>query len=141
MRASFSGVSTCSNASRTNSALFSGSIRLTYRKYALCSRPSRPRTSALSSPSGLGAVGNEIRLFPIALKIIFGDLARVGHNRAGQKVASHSEIKYQVLARKFHFLRLRSRPSTFNATGMPNQRGQTVKIALAALQYSAASTR
>jgi hypothetical protein len=56
MSASFSGVSTRSKASRTASALFSGSIRLTYRKVAPRSRPSLSRTSAVSTLSLLGAV-------------------------------------------------------------------------------------
>ena len=37
----------------------------------------------------------------------------------GQNVASHSERRYQALASRFHFLRLRSMPSTLSATGMP----------------------
>src|ERR1700749_1894112 len=57
----------------------------------------------------------------------------------GIQVASHSEMRYQALAKRFHFLRWRSRPSTFNATGIPAQRGIQVKIALAALQYKTAS--
>ena len=52
----------------------------------------------------------------------------------GQKVASHSETRYQALARRFHFLRWRSMPSTLSATGMPNRRGSGVKMALAPLQ-------
>src|ERR1035438_10361034 len=46
----------------------------------------------------------------------------------GQKVASHSETKYQVLASQFHFLRRRSMPSTLSATGIPQTRGSQVKI-------------
>src|SRR5450759_5134219 len=57
----------------------------------------------------------------------------------GIQVASHSEMRYQAFASEFHFLRFRSRPSTFNATGIPKMRGIQVKTALAALQYSTAS--
>ena len=56
-------------------------------------------------------------------------------------VARNSETRYQSLAARFHFLRFRSNPSTFNATGMPESRGHSVKIAFAALQYRAASCR
>src|SRR3954468_2753938 len=57
----------------------------------------------------------------------------------GNQVASHSDTRYQPFARAFHFLRFRSRPSTFSATGVPSTRGIQVKIALAALQYSTES--
>src|ERR1700749_4398115 len=57
----------------------------------------------------------------------------------GIQVASHSDIWYQAFATRFHFLRFRSRPSTFRATGMPASLGIQVKMALAALQYSTAS--
>ena len=57
----------------------------------------------------------------------------------GQNVANHSEIRYQVLAAAFHFLRFRSRPSTLSATGMLSTRGIHVKMAFAALQYKATS--
>src|SRR5688500_10172544 len=59
----------------------------------------------------------------------------------GQKVDSHSEARYQVFAKRFHFFRLRSMPSTFRATGIPKRRGTRVKIAFAPLQYSATSAR
>jgi hypothetical protein len=77
----------------------------------------------------------------VALEIIFGDLARVGddHGRAERRQPLRN--RYQAFARPFHFLRLRSRPSTFSATGIPNTRGHKVKIAFAALQYSATSDR
>ena len=52
----------------------------------------------------------------------------------GIQVASRSEMRYQALASQFHFLRCRSRPSTFSATGMPSIRGNQVNTALAALQ-------
>src|SRR4051794_16426730 len=59
----------------------------------------------------------------------------------GIHIDSHSEARYQELPRKFHFLRFRSKPSTFNATGVPVILGIQVKIALAALQYRATSWR
>src|SRR5260370_10360450 len=60
----------------------------------------------------------------------------------GIHVAIHSEIRYQARATRFHFLRLRSRPSTLSATGIrKNTRGIQVKMAFAALQYSSASCR
>ena len=52
----------------------------------------------------------------------------------GQNADSRSETRYQALASRFHFLRLRSMPSTFSATGMPKARGNAVKMALAPLQ-------
>ena len=52
----------------------------------------------------------------------------------GIHVASHSDTRYQDFASAFHFLRCRSRPSTFKATGIPQMRGIQVKMALAALQ-------
>ena len=59
----------------------------------------------------------------------------------GIQVASHSDKRYQAFATRFHFLRWRSSPSTFSATGIPTTRGIQVKTALAALQYSTASWR
>src|ERR1035438_10616283 len=59
----------------------------------------------------------------------------------GQNLLSHSDTRYQARAARFHFLRLRSMPSTLSATGTPNSRGHRVKIALAPLQYSATSGR
>ncbi len=54
-------VSTRSNASRTSSALFSGSMRLTYRKYPPGSSPSVPATSVRGYPANFRSVRNECR--------------------------------------------------------------------------------
>src|ERR1039457_4551390 len=59
----------------------------------------------------------------------------------GQNLLSHSDTRYHARAARFHFLRLRSIPSTLSATGTPAKRGHGVKMALAPLQYSAASGR
>ena len=56
----------------------------------------------------------------IALPVIVGDLFGVGNDRV--RAAMSPAIRRRdtrLRASAFHFFRFRSRPSTFNATGIP----------------------
>ena len=83
--------------------------------------------------ASLGPVGNEVSALAVALLVVSRDLLRVADHRVradrGQALGDQVPGTSQ-----FHFLRFRSRPSTFSATGTPTVRGIQVKTALAALQ-------
>ena len=87
----------------------------------------------------LGTIRNERALLVVPFAIVALDHFRIANHAVRKNGGPGTRTCGTKFWRtSFHFLRLRSMPSTFSATGIPHKRGKAMKMALAALQYRTA---